>query len=472
MAQNDESLNDIIRELCRDDYANNPDNVANTFQRLVSIYSGEYRHSYSEIFNTLQGIFAKDFEESVALGENLNTLKEYIDQQLRESQVDEDKHKRIQKTAIKFNKLADHIRLEIGRYNFFQKLFNDKQNDSTGRGLGGVKKEELDELDGKIKKLEKDFEPVRTSTIKAEQKLDQVDDKMESNTMSSITVITIFSAVVLTFSGGVTFEASVFSGISKASQYRLVFVIALTGFILFNTIFLLIYLVGKLTGKTVSSRCKYFQSTGVQRGRSMTYAVCGEGRCKKNYSTASALCRIWHKHSYVLAINLILLLILYEDYIFWTFRYKAVLNRYTWEELLQIVIPAIFAIIFMLLWAVWKHIQKERIVTRLEMSLLNEYLHKKRRPLREVLEDASLSIYGFNSRKITSSEFRNVVEECLRLYPWNAQKLKKHIKQFVIQNALTTDELAQTISFESARADKRSLKHLLKIVVEQKERRE
>ena len=106
------------------------------------------------------------------------------------------------------------------------------------------------------------------------------------------------------------------------------------------------------------------------------------------------------------------------------------------------------------------------------MSLLNEYLHKKRRPLREVLEDVSLSIYGFNSRKITSSEFRNAVEECLRLYPWNAQKLKKHIKQFVIQNALTTDELAQTISFESARADKRSLKHLLKIVVEQKERRE
>ena len=42
----------------------------------------------------------------------------------------------------------------------------------------------------------------------------------------------------------------------------------------------------------------------------------------------------------------------------------------------------------------------------------------------------------------------------------------------VIQNALTTDELAQTISIESARADKRSLKHLLKIVVEQKERRE
>ena len=74
--------------------------------------------------------------------------------------------------------------------------------------------------------------------------MDKIDSKLDSNKISSITTLTIFSAVVLAFSGGITFEAGMLQGMAAASPYRLVFTIALTGFILFNTIFALLYMVG------------------------------------------------------------------------------------------------------------------------------------------------------------------------------------------------------------------------------------
>ncbi len=108
--------------------------------------------------------------------------------------------------------------------------------------------------------------------------MDKIDSKLDSNKISSITTLTIFSAVVLAFSGGITFEAGMLQGMAAASPYRLVFTIALTGFILFNTIFALLYMVGKMAEKSINGKCKYWKEKDfVKNGN----AKCGGGCCSK-----------------------------------------------------------------------------------------------------------------------------------------------------------------------------------------------
>ena len=85
-----------------------------------------------------------------------------------------------------------------------------------------------------------------------------------------------------------------------------------TGFILFNTIFALLYLVGKMAGKTISTRCKYLslEKEGLHASRR-----CGDGYCQRECSSVNLFCRILHKYSYVVAINFILLWTMYADFV-------------------------------------------------------------------------------------------------------------------------------------------------------------
>lgn len=52
-----------------------------------------------------------------------------------------------------------------------------------------------------------------------------------------IAILSIFSAVVLAFSGGLTFSSSVLENVSEVSMYRLVFIALLIGFVLLNLFF-------------------------------------------------------------------------------------------------------------------------------------------------------------------------------------------------------------------------------------------
>lgn len=72
--------------------------------------------------------------------------------------------------------------------------------------------------------------------------IDKIDDKLEKNSMSSITTLTIFSAVILAFTGSITFSSGVFTEIRQTSPFRLVFIAALIG------------IKGKLNTNTKASR--------------------------------------------------------------------------------------------------------------------------------------------------------------------------------------------------------------------------
>lgn len=343
-------LQELIESLCDVGFSKDTTKIDEWIQRLNKIYANKYRHTYSDIFFKLQEIIAKsDSEVLETLGENLDVLKEKIE--LLVSQNSDDENLKI--TLSGYKKLADHINLEIGRYNFIKNQFA-TATIPTVPSTAPITTTIDKELEEKLEKLSDDVNKMRPITTQAQKELDRLDSRLESNKISSITTLTIFSAVVLAFSGGLTFEVGMLQGMASASAYRLVFVIALTGFVLFNTIFALLYLVGKLAGKSISTKCRHCSSDSNNSGK----CTCGEGTCTKELATGSIFCRIVHKYCYVLIINVILLLVMYSDFFLWFFGGQASDSRFIISQIIPFIVLALLLLSHYIKGKVYAHRNK------------------------------------------------------------------------------------------------------------------
>ena len=365
----DELLN-LIDALCRKDFAQNSKTIDNWVDKLDQVYSDGYRHSYSDLFFKLQKIMsdaitdssANDTEVLEVLGENLNVLGEKIDQ-LKGQNGDDAKYKN---TISGYKKFADHLRLEIGRYNFIKSRFANKTTEENcvkaNDDSSGIEPEQ-------IQNLKKDIDAIRPTVAAAQKQLDGLDEKLENNKISSITTLTIFSAVILAFSGGITFESGIFKGMADSTPYRLAFTIALSGFILFNTIFALLYLVGKMAGKKISTRCKYFADDDEHYDQCQ---ACGDGYCTKECAEVSLACKILHKYSYVLAVNAVLLYVLYSDFFLWLS--KGVLSDLRFY-LSQVGLIAV-VLLLVVVHAVRKHNRLKRIKLHYKVTILRDIVEE------------------------------------------------------------------------------------------------
>ena len=390
----------LIDALCDVNFAKEQNNIDGWVSKLNKVYSNEYRHTYSDIFFKIQQIMsdtlsnndASDTEVLEVLGENLNVLGNRIDE-LAAQNSDDANYKN---TVSGYKKFSDHIRLEIGRYNFIKSRFTGTAADGNS-GKATDKHSTIDTE--RILKLERAVDATRPIVAQAQKQLDSLDEKLESNKISSITTLTIFSAVILAFSGGITFESGIFQGMVASTSYRLVFTIALSGFILFNTIFALLYLVGKMAGKRISAKCKYMVNADDNYNQCQS---CGDGYCTKECAEVSIACRIFHKYSYVLAIDAILLYVLYTDFFLW----------YSKGVLLSpaFYLPQIFLILIIIASYCVHRVRKNRRLKRIKMhykvAILTDILEPKA-PMASALirlgEIISKSFYGSPSRSAKDS---------------------------------------------------------------------
>ena len=390
----------LIDALCDVNFAKEQNNIDGWVSKLNKVYSNEYRHTYSDIFFKIQQIMsdtlsnndASDTEVLEVLGENLNVLGNRIDE-LAAQNSDDANYKN---TVSGYKKFSDHIRLEIGRYNFIKSRFTGTAAD----GNSGKATDEHSAIDTeRVLKLEQAINAIRPRVAQAQKQLDSLDGKLESNKISSITTLTIFSAVILAFSGGITFESGIFQGMVASTSYRLVFTIALSGFILFNTIFALLYLVGKMAGKRIGTKCKYMVNADDNYNQCQS---CGDGYCTKECAEVSIACRIFHKYSYVLAIDAILLYVLYTDFFLW----------YSKGVLLSpaFYLPQIFLILIIIASYCVHRVRKNRRLKRIKMhykvAILTDILEPKA-PMASALirlgEIISKSFYGSPSRSAKDS---------------------------------------------------------------------
>ena len=95
------------------------------------------------------------------------------------------------------------------------------------------------------------------SLASAQESLEAASKQASSMQTEVISVLSIFAGIAFVFSGGMSFLGSAITSINNATNYELVvLVILLCGLVMFNTIFLMMYLVGRITNRNIFTHCK------------------------------------------------------------------------------------------------------------------------------------------------------------------------------------------------------------------------
>lgn len=94
-----------------------------------------------------------------------------------------------------------------------------------------------------------------TQSAKAAQdKAEEVQKNVDHYHEQSISILSIFSAVVLAFMGGLSFSSSVLQNFASVSMFRLIITIVLLGFVIFNAIFILLRFVLHIVHSNLSHK--------------------------------------------------------------------------------------------------------------------------------------------------------------------------------------------------------------------------
>lgn len=201
--------------------------IRNISLKLLEIYRGDFRHNYSSFFQLIVNISKGDKKYNLDyLSDNLENIRSYIEQDFISGT------KEFESIYNPLNKLCDNINLEIGRWNYYS------QNEQ------------------KIEDIKSQSMSLNESMSSATKELERASKQAATIQTELIAVLSIFAAIVVTFSGGFTFLGSVMSSISGVEYYEVVVLVAvICGMVIFNTIFLLMYLVGKITDRNIYAKC-------------------------------------------------------------------------------------------------------------------------------------------------------------------------------------------------------------------------
>lgn len=210
-----ENTRHLMKKLCQS-LASEPDKfrLEETMSFIIDFIGDkeEYleRFLYSELSMQL---FEFDAERKSNFFSNIDVLLEKFTTVIGENTKDED-IKSIEKMIIK---IYDHTYLvenQIGMVDRSIKSATDSVRSDNQNELTNIRENNQKELKG----IQKDY----------------------------IAVLSIFSAVVLAFSGGLTFSSSVLENISDTSTYKLIIIALIIGLVLINLFFGLFYYINKI----------------------------------------------------------------------------------------------------------------------------------------------------------------------------------------------------------------------------------
>ena len=196
--------------------------------KLLELYNSDFRHNYSGFFPIITEIFQENNQYNIEfLSNNIETLRIFVEDDFVSGK------KEFEVLYAHFEKLSDHLNLEIARWNYYSK--NEQ----------------------KIKDMESISTTLKENMLNAEKELRSASKQAASIQTELIAVLSIFAASVVTFSGGFTFLGSVMTSVNGAKHYEAVALAAIIcGIVIFNTIFLLMYMVGKITERNIYASCE------------------------------------------------------------------------------------------------------------------------------------------------------------------------------------------------------------------------
>ena len=229
---------------------------------LCEIYNDGFRHVYSEFFSLIITIADKDEYNLEYLSNNLNSIRVFVEKNYTNGN---NKFRILYRPIMK---LCDHINLEIGRYMHYVIAF--EQVGDLNRRTSDIRDEvirstqELERAKKSLSAATDEIERVRSKLDESSKKSDEMDQKLQDsnkrieNVQSElIAVLSIFAAIVFAFSGSLNLLSGAFENIANPQPgLKATFFVLLCGFVVSNTIFTMIYMVGKITGKSIYAKCK------------------------------------------------------------------------------------------------------------------------------------------------------------------------------------------------------------------------
>lgn len=272
-------LVETLREMassCMDDMV-----IRSVAIKLKALYAGGFRHNYSQFFPLIVEFSKDDNEYNLDyLSNNLQAARNLVEQDFVSGEKEfSGLHKPLQK-------LSDHLNLEIGRYSYYS-----------------ISEQQVKDLERRNQTLQSELKKTTEELQEATRQLDEAGKKISFVQTELISVLSIFAAIVLTFSGSMSLLGNVFTGIQNTRFFKVTFFVLLCGFILCNTIFLMMYLVGKITGRNIYANCKSKDCT------------CGQDGAP----SCSGITRVRKRLPYVFWLNLIIVLMMVADVIVWYF---------------------------------------------------------------------------------------------------------------------------------------------------------
>lgn len=224
----------IISEILQTcSYINNNDSNYEEYLTLFSglinhIYSNNFRHSYSNITSTIYAILKESDnpeEKGNIIINNLISISKKINKNIYQN----------------YYKLIDHVSLDIQHYlNLHDSLQSLKNTEES------------------LNKLRKEIETETKKNNEIADKISFIHKETENLNNQLVSILGIFAGIILAFFGGISIISSSLSHMHLVSRYKIVFVIALIGLIVIDSISILMLTIGKIIGKDLhKTLCKF-----------------------------------------------------------------------------------------------------------------------------------------------------------------------------------------------------------------------
>ena len=267
-------LNEFLQICCSDDLEEMSEQLQNAVQILKKKYENKYRHRYSAIAALLKRSPYSDYssDQFDMLRSNMEYIENNFDilgftEEARESSI----------------KLFDHLILEVDRINNIDRRIEqiqaqEKKNVEALAALNDYKfdvthlleithklindnssiREKTDELEAKQHTLSEQYDKYDDKLKSAREELNRIGSRIEGFNTQSITILSIFTAIVFAFTGGFTMLGNAFSnisGISRNESIMLISIVIIVGCILLDVIYFLLVFIGKMSNIPFSGNC-------------------------------------------------------------------------------------------------------------------------------------------------------------------------------------------------------------------------
>lgn len=213
----------FVKEIC--DSLNQPSDkyeIKTTLEPIIKYLKSDQRLSrilYSEISSNIFEI-QKASQKEDSISTNLDRLITEVIAVSDEFQKIIDQEESVEIEAVKefVVKLFDHIHLAELQINL-------------------------------IKEAQKSGDEAKKTTKRYEQKVGSLSKKLQNAQKEYVTILGILATIIVTFMGSMSFSSSVLQAMNSSSIYRLVGVIVLLGFVIFNLLGLLMKFLLIITDK-------------------------------------------------------------------------------------------------------------------------------------------------------------------------------------------------------------------------------